>query len=68
MTAPVIRSDFLLLDVTTGRKHLARHLRHPDTYPLRVTIEGIIARPWGHDDGTSQEFSVDVTSIKLEES
>jgi hypothetical protein len=66
-----IRSEFALLDVTYGRKVLdklmppgSRSLPKEERIP--VTIEGFISHRWGRDDGTSIEFGVDVTSVKIE--
>lgn len=57
-------SKFALLDVTKGRKKLAKHIEKNG--PVRVTVTGIITEPWGHDDGVSQEFGVCVDSLKVE--
>lgn len=65
-----IKSDTAILDVTKGRKALYRHVgdtpRGPE-YPNRipVTITGYIVGAWGHDDGTSREFQVQVETVTL---
>ena len=58
----MINSTFALLDVKRGRKQLLRRLRSETRIP--VTITGFITHVWGHDDGTSIEFAVDVTSVE----
>jgi len=63
-TALRIKSDFALLDVTTGRNRLLKLVGDRRT-PIPVTITGFIIAAWGNDDGTSREFSVDVTGVKM---
>jgi hypothetical protein len=67
---PKIKSEFALLDVTTGRKALAKIMPPgsqslPKDERIPVTIKGFISHRWGGDDGISIEFGVDVSSIKL---
>jgi hypothetical protein len=66
-----IKSDFALLNVTVGRKALAKHFskrplvgRCPEPLRVPVSITGYIEGVWGHDDGISQEFTVVVKSLK----
>lgn len=54
-------SDFAILDVKRGRAALEKRLK---CGPLRVRVEMAIDRPHGSDDGTSQEFSCTVLSVK----
>ena len=63
---PRIKSTFALLDVKSGRKALLK-LSPDHNTKIPVTIEGYIAGPWGHDDGESMEFNVEVTSAVLGE-
>ena len=67
---PKIKSTFALLDVTTGRKALAKLMPPgsrglPKDERIPITITGFISHQWGRDDGVSIEFGVDVTSVKL---
>ena len=55
-----ISSDFALLDVKQGRVALARRINAGERVP--VTIRGYIDTVHGSDDGTSIEFSIEVTS------
>ena len=57
-----VSSDFALLDVTKGRIQLLKDVTNG---PIPVTITGFITGRWGHDDGVSIEFSVDVTEVKI---
>ena len=63
----IIESRFALLDVTTGREVLAKHLKdsidRADNVP--VVITGSIQNVFGHDDGTSQEFTLVIDRINL---
>lgn len=55
------KSHFAILDVKAGRKALAKRVAKGQRIP--VTIRGFIVSRWGDDDGTSIEFSLDVTSV-----
>lgn len=55
------KSTFALLDVMTGRKALEKRLK---SGPIKVLVEMTVEYPWGGDDGTSQEFSCTVLSVK----
>lgn len=67
---PKLQSSFALLDVKSGRKGLHKIVGGQGTeYPetgkrIPVTIRGFIVGAWGHDDGTSREFGVEITDIK----
>ncbi len=63
MSPPKFQSDYGMLDVLKGRKSLAKHLKKHG--PVRVLIEATLTEPFGSDDGTSIEFNMDVTSVKL---
>lgn len=63
-----LHSDFALLDVKHGRKQLDKLMppgsqRLPDNERIPVTIIGYISHRWGHDDGVSIEFGVDVENV-----
>lgn len=58
-----ISSDFAILDVTKGRKELMKHVNNKGY--IDVVIRGRIETEWGNDDGTSREFSVDVSSVEV---
>lgn len=65
-----IKSKHALLDVETGRHTLFRRVGYTPTgtdYPNKVpvTITGFIVGAWGQDDGTSREFQVDVTAVRI---
>ncbi len=65
-----IKSDFALLDVMTGRARLLKKLGYTGQQAgvsIPVTITGYLIGAWGSDDGTSQEFEVKVTGVKLDE-
>jgi hypothetical protein len=64
MIAPYT-STFALLDVKRGRHRLAARLNKGD--PVPVVIRGFVTRPWGHDDGVSTEFEIEVTALEIEE-
>jgi hypothetical protein len=59
-----ITSNFALLDVKVGRKGLEKFLA-PQTHRVPVVIRGYIESAWSDDDGTSIEFQIDVTALKL---
>lgn len=63
-----MKSTFAILDVTTGRKKLAKHFAKrprlgpcPDELRIPITITGFLVGQWSGDDGTSMEFEVEVT-------
>jgi hypothetical protein len=56
-----VKSDFAILDVKAGRKALLKRLEAGER--IEVVIRGTISTAWGPDDGTSQEFTVDVTEL-----
>lgn len=62
MTKANFKSDFALLDVKTGRAALAKRIEKGERIP--VVVRGVLYSQWGHDDGTSIEFEVDVESVK----
>ena len=57
-----LQSDFGLLDVKRGKKALANLLAKGGS--VIVTIEATITKSWGNDDGTSQEFELEVCSVQ----
>jgi hypothetical protein len=59
-----VRSNYAMLDVTDQRKSLRKHLEQGKG-PLPVVIKGFITRVHGADDGTSQEFTVDVRDVEV---
>ncbi len=59
--AKIINSDFAILDVKRGRVDLARRINRGETR-IPVTIRGYINTVHSNDDGTSIEFSLEVTS------
>lgn len=65
---PVIKSGFALLDVKQGRGPLFKALGYTGrsgAAPIPVTITGFIVGAWGEDDGTSREFEIEVTEVKV---
>lgn len=64
-------SGFAILDVTKGRKKLAKHFASapplgecPQHLRLPIIVHGYISGTHGRDDGVSQEFSLIVTGIE----
>jgi hypothetical protein len=57
-----INSGFALLDVKSGRKGLAKEVKKRK---IPVVIKGFIVSEWGHDDGVSIEFEVEVKEVKI---
>lgn len=55
-----ISSNFAIIDVKGGRVKLAKRVNAGERIP--VTIRGYIDTVHSQDDGTSIEFSIDVTS------
>ena len=63
-----ITSKFALLDVERGRGPLFKITGYGESNTLAripVTITGFIVGAWGHDDGTSREFNVEVTAVRV---
>jgi hypothetical protein len=62
-----IKSNFALLDVTSGRAALNKQCdkRNNLREAVPVVIRGYITHRHGSFDGTSQEFAVDVTSVEV---
>lgn len=65
------KSDFVLLDVKSGRRSLAK-MFGLNGYPevcgsvrIPVTIKGYITHRHGGDDGVSIEYGVEVESLKI---
>ena len=61
MKAASFTSDFALLDVKVGRSALAKRVK---SGPIRIRVDMTIDYVHGADDGTSQEFSCSVFSVK----
>lgn len=62
MNAASFKSTFALLDVMKGRAALRKRLAKSG--PIKVRVEMTVDYVWGGDDGTSQEFSCTVSSVK----
>lgn len=67
-----LRSDFALLDVKRGRRQLDKMIdRHGSNHdlasPIPVVIRGYITGRHGRDDGISQEFTVRVVRVDVEQ-
>lgn len=63
-----IKSTFAILDVTTGRAALNKHLAQKDrskAIPIPVVIYGTIEDVHGGFDGVSQEFQVFVDRVEV---
>lgn len=63
-----LTSSFALLDVTKGRKQLAKMMPPvsqllTEDKRIPVTITGFISHQHGWDDGVSIEFGIDVTKV-----
>ena len=59
-----VKSDFAFLDVKKGRGKLRRELNKLGRLPkIPVTITGFVTGVTNHDDGTSQEFEVTVSTV-----
>lgn len=56
-----IDSTFAILDVKRGRVQLARRVNAGEKR-IPVTVRGYITDVHSNDDGTSIEFTIDVTS------
>lgn len=55
-----INSDFAILDIKRGRVEMAKRINRGERIP--VTIRGYLDTVHSRDDGTSIEFSLQVTS------
>ena len=66
-----ITSTFALLDVKAGRARLAKEFEPGVDIPVEkrrpVVIYGTIVGRWSQDDGTSQEFTIEVTDVVVGE-
>lgn len=58
---PKFKSTYAILDVQQGRNALRKFLAANAGLP--VVIHAIITDPYGHDDGTSIEFNVEVVKV-----
>ena len=56
-----MKSKLAILDVTTGRNALLKRVNAGERIP--IIIRGTITSAWGHDDGISREFTVEVTDL-----
>lgn len=64
---PEISSDFAILDVKNGRNALDQMLigQMGKLKPtMRLLIEAEVDYAWGGDDGISQEFALDIKSMR----
>lgn len=57
-----LKSGFALLDVKAGRAKVRAALKK--NQKINVVIRGTLSTAWSRDDGISQEFQIDVTSLK----
>ncbi len=66
MTKTVLKleSGLAILDVKGGRRSVNGQLKLGNA--IDVVIRGKIVAEWGTDDGSSQEFQVEVSSIEAE--
>ena len=62
-------SGFGLIDITRGKVALAKRqgIGNKPYKPIPVTIHGFIEHAWGSDDGESQEFSLDIKELIINE-
>lgn len=58
-------TGYALLDVGVGRKGLSKYYGNGKNKKIKVLIEGEITEQYGHDDGTSIEFILNVTKLKV---
>ena len=58
----LLKSNFAILDVKHGRVGLRKKIENGGRVP--VTIVGYIDEINGQDDGESQEFIIDVQSVR----
>lgn len=63
----IIKSKFALLDVTGGYRKLPKTGNPETSEPVEVFIRGTITHRWGHHDGTSREYGLDVKSVEIVE-
>jgi hypothetical protein len=62
---PTIKSRHAILDVTVGRKKLAKMLAANPGERIPVMILGFVTEQHGSDDGESIEFAVDVDIVRI---
>ena len=61
-----IQSTFALLDVKRGRVGLLKACGGIEgNARIPVTITGFITGAWGHDDGESREFEIEVSKAEI---
>lgn len=60
---PRFKSTYGMLDIETGRKAVAKHLKTKGAIP--VIIHAVLTDPFGSDDGTSIEFNMDVSRVEI---
>ncbi len=70
--AKIKSSGFAILDVTNGRKALAKHFAArppfgvcPKALRIPIVIHGYLDSVFSGDDGTSREFAVHVEHLEL---
>jgi hypothetical protein len=63
MKPPRIASSYAIVDITKGRKALAKHIKKHG--PVSVVIHATLDGEYGRDDGTSIEFNATVTCLAL---
>ncbi len=62
-----VKSKFAILDVGHGRKALAKMVGgFSGGGDINVVIYGKITHQWGHDDGESIEFAVNVEKVEVQ--
>ncbi len=60
MSAPKVgKITFAIVDVKAGRKALAK-IVEKHNHRIPITLSGYLVSTWSGDDGTSQEFEMDV--------
>lgn len=72
MKTPKIHTEFAFVDVTVGRKALARHFDKrptmglcPEALRIPIVLRGYLSGQNSRDDGTSIEFTMDVESFEV---
>ena len=72
MKTPKIHTHFAIVDVTKGRKALARHFEArpamglcPADLRIPIVLRGYLSGQNSGDDGTSIEFTMDVESFEF---
>lgn len=61
---PRIKSGYVYVDVTVGRKALAKYIKANGPFP--VVIHATLSTPSSHDDGVSIEFEAAVTKLLVQ--